>query len=223
MASVEQYNRWVFNKLARHVGNAVLEVGCGIGNMTPFFLAASRVTCIDVLPESAEEVRREFVAHPQVQALVADITWPGAVEMLGAASHDTAVCINVLEHIEHDDRALRNMHDILMPGGKMLLFVPAGQYLYGHLDKALGHYRRYSLQPLSNLVRAQGFEIVEIFYMNVPAIPGWFISSRILRREAPPRGLLWLFNILTPFFVRIEEVLRPTFGQSLVCVAKRPC
>lgn len=222
MANVDRYNRWVFQKLGGHVGCRVLEVGCGIGNMTPFFLGAEKMTCVDVLPESVAVVREQFATYPQVTAMVADIAEPESVEQVGAGSYDTVVCINVLEHIERDADALRHMYDALMPGGKLLLFVPAGQYLYGHLDEALGHYRRYSVGPLCDLVQTQGFEIVEAFYMNAAGIPGWFLSSRVLRREAPPRGLLWLFNLLTPIFVWFEETFRPPFGQSVVCVARRP-
>jgi len=221
MASVDRYNRWVFARLARHVGQRVLEVGCGIGNMTPFFLAANHVTCIDVLPESVATVRKQYEGDSRVDALMADIADPSIAERLGRSSYDTVVCINVLEHIERHVEALRNMHDVLTPGGRVLLFVPAGQYLFGHLDRALGHYRRYALEPLRELVGAQGFEIVESSYMNVAGIPGWFLSSRVLRREAPPRGLLWLFNLLTPLFIWFEETLHPPFGQSIVCVARR--
>lgn len=222
MADVDRYNRWVFQKFARYLGDRILEVGCGIGNMTPFFLQAERVTCIDVLPESVALLRQQWAAHPQVTALVADIADHDTVERLGRCRHDTAVCINVLEHIEDDATALRNMYEVLEPGGRLLLFVPAGQYLFGHLDQALGHYRRYSLHPLCDLIKAQGFQVVEASYMNVAGMPGWFLSSRILRRESPPRQLLRLFNTLTPAFIWLEERVRLPFGQSIVCVAQRP-
>jgi SAM-dependent methyltransferase len=222
MAGLDRYNQWVFQRLARHAGRSILEVGCGIGNMTPFWLSAERLTCIDVLPESVALTGQQFANDHRVTTLIADIAAPDAVERLGERRYDTAVCINVLEHIEDDQTALRHMFDILAPGGKLLLFVPAGQYLYGQLDVALGHYRRYSLKQVDQLVRQQGFEIVEITYMNMAGIPGWFLASRVLRREAPPRGMLWLFNQLTPMFIWCEQHLRLPIGQSVVCIAQRP-
>ncbi len=222
MASVDRYNKWIFASIARHIGDRVLEVGCGIGNMTPFFLGAETVTAIDVLPESVAVVKKQSEGLPHVRVLTADIEASTVVDQLGARSYDTVVCINVLEHIQNDAIALRNMKEVLIPGGKLILFVPAGQYLYGSLDRALGHYRRYTLAPLLALVESQGFEIVEAAYMNIAGIPGWFVSSRILRREAPPRGLLRLFNLLAPFFIRFEGAVRPPFGQSILCIAKRP-
>jgi SAM-dependent methyltransferase len=222
MASVDNYNRWIFRRLAHHVGRRVLEVGCGIGNMTPFFLGGEHVTCIDVLPESVATVRATFADRPQVEVLLADIADPATPGRLAGRAFDTVVCLNVLEHIADDRQALRHMFDLLEGGGKLLLFVPAGAYLFGHLDRALGHYRRYTLGPLRDLLRETGFTVELASYMNVAAIPGWFLASRILRREAPPMGLLRLFNRLTPLFIWGEERLRPGFGQSIICVARRP-
>ncbi len=222
MASIEHYNEWIFRVLKRHMGRAILEVGCGIGNMTGFFANAERLTCVDVLPESLVEVRRQFAHAPHIQVLEADIADHSAVERIGRGLHDTVVCINVLEHIEQDAAALRHMWQTLRPGGKLLLFIPAGQYLFGALDEALGHYRRYELQSLRALVSAQGFNIVDAYYMNPAGVPGWFVSSRVLRRTVPPRGLLRLFNTLTPALVWLEERWRPPIGLSIVCVAQRP-
>jgi SAM-dependent methyltransferase len=177
---------------------------------------------MDVLPESVAEVQQKFADHPNLRSVVADISDPAVLRQIDRNSVDTVVCINVLEHIQHDAAALRHMFEALKPGGHLLLYVPAGQYLFGHLDQALGHFRRYSLETLRDLAQAQGFEAIEIAYMNVAAIPGWFLSSRVLRREAPPRSLLWLFNLLTPALVLVEGILRPPFGQSLVLIGRRP-
>jgi SAM-dependent methyltransferase len=222
MARVDRYNDWVAKALRPYRGQRILEVGCGIGNMTPYLLDAERVTCIDVLPESVAHARQQFAHLPHVTTMLADISRDGALAQVGEACYDTAVCINVLEHIEDDAAALRGMLAALQPGGHLLLFVPAGEYLFGALDTALGHYRRYELRSLGELVAAQGFEIRDLYYMNVAGIPGWFLSSRVLRRTTPPEGLLWLFNLLTPAFARIEARWRPPVGQSLVCIARRP-
>lgn len=220
MASMDRYNRWIYARMAPHVGEDVLEVGCGIGNMTPFFLSARRLTCVDMLPESLEAVKELAESSHKVNAVLGDIADPLVVSRLGT-EFDTIACINVLEHIADDSAAIVNMVQCLLPGGKLLLFVPALPFLFGHLDRALGHYRRYSRQSLLKLLSSQGLSVVGCHYMNFAAIPGWFIASRLLRREAPPRGLLWLFNCLTPVFMRLEERVALPFGQSLLCVAQK--
>ncbi len=222
MLSVDRYNRWIFQRLAGYVGTRVLEVGCGIGNMTPFFLDGAEVmTCIDVIPESIAFMAAEFAADSRIQPIAADISDPQSLGVVGRCSYDTVVCINVLEHIEYDDDAVGHMHDALGHGGLLLLFVPAGKYLYGTIDEAVGHYRRYSAEPLRQLVEDRGFEVVELFHMNVMGVLGWYLSGKILGRQVPPHGLLRLFNWLTPGLIRFEKLVNPGFGLSLVCVARR--
>jgi SAM-dependent methyltransferase len=222
MVSVDRYNQWIFQRLASFTGERILEVGCGIGNMTPFFLQhAESLTCIDMQPESVAVLTAEFGSDSRIRALTADIADPRTPDLVGYQAYDTAVCINVLEHIEDDAGALDNMREALASDGRLLLFVPAGQSLFGRLDEAVGHFRRYSAEGLRRLVSEHGFDIAELFHMNVAGIPGWFVSGKILRRDVPPRGLLRAFNWLTPALIRAEQALKPRFGLSLVCVARR--
>ena len=58
------------------------------------------------------------------------------------------ICLNVLEHIEDDLGALRNIYSALSPGGRAIVLVPCGQEISGQLDVILGHYRRYSTAQL---------------------------------------------------------------------------
>ena len=222
MVSVDRYNRWIFERLGAFAGKRILEVGCGIGNMTPFFLEnAVSMTCVDIHPESIAVMAAEFGSDPRLRAVAADIADPASVSLVGTECFDTVVCVNVLEHIEQDGLALDNMRHVLTPGGYLLLFVPAGQCLYGTLDEAVGHFRRYSESSLRNAVTDQGLEVVDLFHMNVAGIPGWFLSSKILRRRVPPRGLLSVFNRITPALITAERLLKPGFGLSLVCIARR--
>ena len=92
MANVDQYNRWIYTQIARYIKGSVLEVGCGIGNMTPFLANADRVTCIDLLPESLELVLESSHGKEGIVSLQADISaW--TVERLGSSSFDVVVCI----------------------------------------------------------------------------------------------------------------------------------
>ena len=71
MARVDRYNDWVARVLRPYLGRRILEVGCGIGNMTPYLLDAERVTCIDVLPESVAHAQEQVAHLPHVATLLA--------------------------------------------------------------------------------------------------------------------------------------------------------
>ena len=160
MASIERYNRWIYDEIAPYVGCRLLEVGCGIGNMTKYFLHLDEVIALDLLPASVRLVTEKYACSPNVRACLGDITSRQVVEQLAHYRFDTVTCLNVLEHIEQHDAALRHMYELLMPGGHLLLLVPAGGYMYGTLDMALGHFRRYEEASLRLLVCNAGYEIV---------------------------------------------------------------
>ena len=224
MASVDRYNRWIYDEIGPCAGQRVLEVGCGIGNMTAYFLDRSLMVALDLLPESVALVHEKYGHHGNVITVQGDITSEATARVLQSYAFDTVICLNVLEHIRDDARALRHMHQVLQPGGRLLLVVPAGTYLYGTLDLGLGHHRRYERKPMSELVTAAGFTIERLHYMNLAGIPGWFVSSRVLRHKILPRAGLKGFNLFTPLFIALEKAVRTVadvpWGQSLVCVAR---
>jgi SAM-dependent methyltransferase len=225
MASARQYNRWIYEELAPFAGQRVLEVGCGIGNITRYFVDRTLVVAIDRLPASVAYARSRFRGLPNVIVLPGDITDPAILPDLAAYAFDTVISINVLEHIEEDVAALRRMAAVLPSGGRLLLWVPAGRYLYGTLDEALGHVRRYEREELAEKVEAAGFRILKLHYVNLLGIPGWFLNSRVLGRWLLPRGQLRLYDIVAPPFIWLERRIRRVWdlplGQSLVCVAEK--
>ncbi|MFN8443184.1 MAG: class I SAM-dependent methyltransferase [Caldilineaceae bacterium] len=225
MASVDRYNRWIYEEIAPFSGRRLLEVGCGIGNMTDFFLDLEEVVGVDPLVSSVHNITAKYAKYPNVHIYQGDITTGETVEKLIDHRFDTIICLNVLEHIEQDQLALRHMYDLLVPGGRLLLFVPAGQFMYGSLDIALGHFCRYDQATLDAKVQQAGFTILKSSYMNLAGIPGWWLNSRVLKRNILPIGQLQLFNILAPFFIAFEHSLRKVWdapiGQSLLCIGQK--
>jgi SAM-dependent methyltransferase len=221
MATVDRYNDWIYRRIEPHLGQRILEVGCGLGNMSTYFLDRSQLVSIDILPASVDQVRSLYGDQPNFRALAADICDYDAVRELRPYRFDTVVCLNVLEHIGEDALAVRNMAELLEPGGKLILFVPAGKYLYGRLDAALSHHRRYDARSVSRVLELAGLRAESLRHMNLMGMPGWFLASRILRRQAPPRGLLRLFNFLTPIFMWAEDRVDLPFGLSVLAIARR--
>lgn len=225
MATVQRYNDWIYDVLAPLAGQRLLEVGCGIGNMTDYFADRELLVALDLLPTSVELTRRRHQSNPRVHTLLGDITDPNLANKLAGEAIDTIICLNVLEHIHDDQAALDHMHDILIPGGRLLLFVPAGGYMYGTLDTALGHHRRYDRPTLAGRVTQAGFEIERLGYLNIAGIPGWWLNSRVLKRDLLPTSQLAWFNRLAPIFIRTEGWLRRIWdapmGQSLLCVGRK--
>lgn len=219
MAAAPRYNRWMFDRLRPWVGRRVLEIGAGIGNMSVFFADRERVVLTDTEPYYLGRLRERFADRPQVS--VVELRLPAVSPGLVADRLDTVVCLNVLEHIEDDRASLQAMHHLLQPGGRLVLLVPSLRALYGTLDEALGHFRRYVPDELSEKLRAAGFRLRHLEYFNLAGVPGWWVAGRLLRRRLIPTGALRWYEALVPLF-RLERFLPWRIGQSLIAIGEVP-
>src|SRR6266511_5236230 len=123
--------------------------------MSAFLLDSERLILTDTEGFYLDRLRDRFAGRPQIK--VAPLRLPAFDPALAAERLDPVVCLNVLEHIEDDRASLRAMHDLLEPGGRVVLLVPSLRALHGTLDDALGHFRRYVPDELSEKLRAAGF------------------------------------------------------------------
>jgi glycosyltransferase involved in cell wall biosynthesis len=221
MAGLSAYNKWLHDRFDAFLGQRVLEVGSGVGNQTRYFADRERVVASDIEAHYLRELRRRFEDKANVR--VASFHFPlndRDRADLRQEAIDSIVCMNVLEHIEHDRETLSDFASVLPDGGRLVLLVPAMPALYGTLDRALLHFRRYDRDQLAALVTSCGFEVRDIRYLNRLGVVGWWLNSRVLKRRVLPKGQLAAFKWLMPLLKR-EERQPPGFGMSLLVMATR--
>jgi SAM-dependent methyltransferase len=220
LAEAKNYYRWVIGEFAPFLGRRVIEVGAGIGNFSRSLLQHSPVSEL-ILVEPGENLfpflQKRFAEEPRVRVVHGyfhDLKRP--------ATADSVVLVNVLEHVAEDQALLDSAHEVLMPGGTLLLLVPALSWIYGSLDEAFGHYRRYSKASLAAKLRTAGFQILRLSYLNLPGIVGWFLTGRVLRRRTLKSGYVRLYDQwIIPWLSRLEGRWEPPCGQSLIAVARK--
>jgi len=220
MQKATHYTDWIVRLAAPYPGGRVLEVGPGLGIVTERIYQGRVVTCAEIDQMAAEIMRSRFTDVPAVRVIDGNIENDDWRSGTGVAEYDRAVCVNVLEHVADDLAGLRNMRAALRPGGHMFLFVPALMALYGSLDRAVGHERRYSVNEVKEKAQAAGFDIVSVRYANLLGALGWFWSSRITRRSMPGTTILRMFDPLVPIWAAVESRISIPFGMSVVCVAR---
>src|SRR5918912_2260135 len=143
-ASLERasnYNRWIGDQARAAVGARVLDAGCGSGNITRQLLDRERVVAVDVWDEFVEAIQRTFAGATNLAVHRFDLSDPAMAETLREYDLDSALCVNVLEHVEDDRAALANIAGALRPGSPLFLLVPAFPLLYGEHDRADHHFR----------------------------------------------------------------------------------
>jgi SAM-dependent methyltransferase len=221
MAGLEAYNRWLHDRFDAYLGRRILEVGSGIGNQTRYFADRERVIASDIDPYYVDILQSRFGARDNVR--MASFRFPltqADRDDLHSERIDTIVCLNVLEHIEDHRSTLLDCAAVLPPGGHLVLLVPAMPALYGSLDRALQHFRRYEKEPLRQLLHDTGFDADDLRFVNRLAVVGWWLSSRVLKRSVLPREQLAVFKLMMPL-LKLEEKHPPSFGLSLLALARR--
>ncbi|MCI0336509.1 MAG: class I SAM-dependent methyltransferase [Acidobacteria bacterium] len=220
LADLDRYNYWVYEQIANALGNRILEVGSGTGNITQFLCTNDcEVTATDIVPSYRSELQRLFSEMPNVRIGNFDLTAKAPEEFL-KRSFDTVVCLNVLEHIEDDLFALGQMRDVLKTGGKLALLVPAHRILYGEFDRAVGHFRRYERRELKSKLKQSGFVVRKMKFFSLVAALPWLINGRLLKRDYLPSGQANLADRLVPL-LKLERLIGPPFGLSLIAIAEK--
>jgi len=138
-----------------------------------------------------------------------------------ATMYDTIICLNILEHLKNDRKAVENMISLLQPGGRLIILVPALSTLHGSMDVSFGHYRRYNKKQLKILMQGKNLDIVKFYYLNFLGLFGWFINGRIFKNEELPENQTKIFDKLVPFLGFAEKIIKPPLGQSLILIARK--
>lgn len=218
------YIDWQLAAFRPYLGRRVLEIGCGTGGIIAQLGARELVCGIDVDPDLLEYARRRHLRRRECDFRCLDFAeCPAAeLEQLRQRRFDTIVCMNVLEHIRDDIGALQRMEQVLAPAGIVALLVPAHPALFGRYDLLEVHYRRYTKTCLRVILQHTSFRMLKMHYFNALGGLGWWVKYRLLRRGIHGPAQFRLMSRLSPVLRRVEAVVRPPFGLSLIAVLQRP-
>jgi 2-polyprenyl-3-methyl-5-hydroxy-6-metoxy-1,4-benzoquinol methylase len=219
--SSPNYHRWITQLCRPHVGQRALEIGAGFGAVTRFLSeGVAEYVATDTSPECLAALESRFRGSPNVTVEEFD-----ALTGRPCGRFDSIIMINVLEHLVDDSLVLQSLSHHLRPAGRLIIYVPALNPLYGEWDDMIGHVRRYSKGQLVRVMRAAGLAVVEARYVNLIAIPVWFAFSRlgIKRRQGTgtggigPQLHVW-DRTAVPVTRWIESRLRPHLGLNALRV-----
>lgn len=219
MSQAIWFNQWTFALFKQYITGSVLEIGCGIGNFTDKLTGYREVYAIDIEKPYLHIVKKKF---GKLGVHVGEGDIETGRYFFKNRKFDTHICLNVLEHIRDDTKALRNMYHLLSPGGYLILLVPSHQILFGKIDSAIGHFRRYSRPKLTAKLRRQGFRIVSSRYINMLGAIGWLFAGKILKESTVDERKIRLFNLIARFTLPLENAITAPFGTSVLVIAKKP-
>jgi len=200
----------------------ILEIGCGTGHNLPMLARFGAVEAIEI-DEAARAIAGERLGRP-----VASAPLPGLAGVERGA-YDLIAVLDVVEHIEDDVAALEAMRACLEPGGKILITVPAHQWMWSAHDVVNHHYRRYSKKTLGEAIARAGLRHNGLRWFNSLLFPA-AVAARLAGRltgkddsdDSPPvRPLNAAFEVTFGFERHLLGRVPLPWGLSLITLASR--
>jgi SAM-dependent methyltransferase len=226
MSFARNYHRWILELFEPYLGTRIVEVGAGTGSFSELILTRPVETLS--LVEPSREMYRLLVENVRALQTTARIETYNAVfgdvaERIGANERpDSIIYVNVLEHIADDEAELRAIHRTLAERGRVFIFVPALRWLYGSLDREIGHHRRYTRPELLEKCRGAGFRVLKSTFFDSTGVLPWWIKYRLLGSRTMEPGVVKLYDrFAVPLVKRMEALVSPPIGKSLLLVAEK--
>jgi SAM-dependent methyltransferase len=220
LAEAKNYYAWVMKQFDPFLGPTVIEAGAGIGTFSEFLISSPKVKKLFAIEPASNTyplLEERFKKDDRVETRRGFLT-----DHYKTLSANALVAVNVLEHIDDHQEFLTEAHSAVMPGGALLLFVPALPGIYGSLDKAFEHHRRYTRRTLRDVIEKAGWKPRRISYMNMPGIAAWFMAGRVMKKtNIAPAETRAYDRLVVPILSKVESLIEAPIGSNLVAISTR--
>jgi glycosyltransferase involved in cell wall biosynthesis len=214
-----RFTKWMADVIRPYVGEKVLEIGAGTGNLTVQLLPRRLYWASDINPLYLTYLENVGLNRPYMRVGYTD--GEKGESFPTEQKFDTVICLNVVEHLADDLAALNNIRTVLEDGGRAIVLVPCGPWLFGTLDEVLGHHRRYTRKQLTEVAEKAGFHLENMLEFNRVGVIAWWLNGRLLRKRTFGLWQIKLLNLLTPLF-RVLDNFLPLPPLSLIAVLSKP-
>lgn len=214
--------------LRRFLGGRILEVGAGVGHITSQLAAHAREvvaiepnrTLFAELQENTNHLSNvtvfnmtlEEFSHAHEKKLTTSVAY-----------FDSVVYVNVLEHIADDEQELSRAKALLVHSGRLLIVVPAHQWLYSKVDRLTGHFRRYSRRGLRQLIESSGLRCEHLRYFDSIGLIPYLVLYKWFRSVATTGANANIYSrLILPLSLGIYRATAgQLIGKNLVAVAQK--
>lgn len=219
LATAVNHRRWFVELALPYLGDNPIEIGSGLGDYAIEWAEhLPRFTATEADPDRLVLLKERMAEHPNIDVKQMLLPSPEA-----NGEYSAAVSYNVLEHIEDHVGALSSMKDLVRPGGRVIIIVPAFMFAMSQVDIATGHIRRYTKKTLSAAFVEAGLEIEKLHYANALGLIGYYGATSIFKLAPKEGPMVKIYDSLVlPVTKAAERIVKPPFGQSVFCVARKP-
>jgi len=208
----------------QYFGEKILEVGAGTGAVAKYLVDLGlNVTAVEPEASLARQIENLIPLADNFRLLVGNSQTAYAQFESEGQKFDAILYVSVLEHIFDDQGEFRSAAASLNVGGKLLIFVPALEFLFSRIDAETGHFRRYTKSRLKSLAGEAGLKVVSLKYFETVGIIPYLIIYKFMRRREITKSSTGLYNNLVLPLSRIVYRLSRgrLLGKNLVLVAQK--
>lgn len=206
------------SRLAPYITGRVLEVGAGLGGTTVRLRDGRQMSWTCLEPDASLVARLWQTLNDNPSQVPTTVVTGDLTSLPADERFDSILYIDVLEHIEDDRGELRRAAAHLAPGGALVVLCPAFQILFSEMDKALGHFRRYTRRTLS-AVFPEGLEQRELFYLDSLGMLASLANKAFLRQGAPSEKQVRFWDgWIIPISRVLDPILLHSIGRSVIAI-----
>ncbi len=210
------WKNYFSDKIVDSIRGDVLEVGAGNGVNSKFLAKkAERITsytCLEPDENLVLQIEENIAGIPIEKKTIIN----GTIKTVATEKYDTIIYIDVLEHIEESQQEVRMAKQLLKLNGRLIILVPAYNFLYNNFDKKIGHFRRYDKKMLLGDVNGE-LSTVKLFYLDGVGFFASLLNKLILKKELPSFSNIKLWDkVMIPTSRLLDVFTLKSFGKSLI-------
>jgi len=209
------WRKYIFFQIKKFIKGNVLEVGAGIGSFTNNYKnLPNKITLSEIDQENLSLIKKKFKDTK--------INFTGDLTKNIKSNYDTIMYLNVLEHIENDDKEVVDAFEKLNPHGYLIILVPAHNKLYSKFDKAIGHFRRYDIDFFKK-INLQRSKLIKLCYLDSAGYFLYYLNKVFFKEEVYPskfKILIW-DKVFTPLTFFLDIILMYKFGKNILYIIKK--
>ena len=227
MNGASNYHAWILEIFKPYLGAHLVEVGAGVGSFSELILT-QHVCKTLALVEPSDTMYEQLRVHLRQldSGVTVDLyhgTFIEAADLIKSEqAPDSIIYVNVMEHIADDEGELEVVRRTLSESGRVFIFVPALQWLFGAFDKRVGHVRRYSKSELEQKLHRAGFKIVRSTYFDSVGIAPWWLKYCLMKSDTMEPGAVRFYDrFIIPAVRRMESRISVPIGKNLIAIAEK--
>jgi len=228
MELLPNYYQWIYKLIAKYLKKRIADLGCGKGFMLKIINEQGNHDLLLGIDGSLENISNNVLHSVQSEKVILlhrnfdNYSFDDLINF----KVDTTILLDLLEHIRSDETLLETIYQILPEHGRLIVKVPAVKCLYGSIDVASQHFRRYARKELQNKAESIGFKTLKVEYMNSFGVLSYFVNNKVLKKTTTfssaftPKKLKRL-NKLVPYLQCMDMFIPCPIGLSLIGVFEK--